>query len=85
MIYINQDKLNLQKKALNYLLKRMGANLLSGKSPLRVSMPVFIFERRSNLERFATSFACAPHYLEKAAASDPVQRLANVTAFLLNM
>ena len=64
----------------------MGSNLLSGKSPLKVSMPVFIFERRTNLERFAQAFGCAPDFLDKAAqCTDKVERLKLVTAFLLNI
>lgn len=45
----------------------MGGNLLKGKSLLSISMPVDIFDNRSNLERTAYSFSFAPTYLEKAA------------------
>jgi hypothetical protein len=46
---VNKEKLKVIKKGLSVLIKKMGSNLLSGKSPLAVSMPVFIFEKRSNL------------------------------------
>lgn len=49
---------------MGFLLKSMGRNLLSGKSLISVSMPVFIFEKRSNLERTACKiFTYAPSYL----------------------
>ena len=49
------------------MLKKIGSNLLTGKSLLSVSLPVEIFETRSNLERFAYSFSFAPRYLEEGA------------------
>lgn len=33
------------------MLKKLGSNLLMGKSLISISLPVNIFERRSNLER----------------------------------
>ena len=50
----------------------MGSNLMSGKSIMSVSLPVYVFEKRSNLERFAASFAYAPHFFESAADKDPI-------------
>jgi len=49
------------------MLKKIGTNLISGKSVLSISLPVEIFETRSNLERVAYSFTYAPKYLEEAA------------------
>ena len=45
----------------------MGSNLMKGKSVLSISLPIDVFEPRSNLERYAYSFCFAPIYLEKAA------------------
>lgn len=49
------------------MLKTIGSNLLSGKSILNISLPVEIFETRSNLERFAYAFGFGPKYLEDGA------------------
>lgn len=49
------------------MIKSIGSNLLSGKSILNISLPVEIFETRSNLERFAYSFTFAPKLLEIGA------------------
>ena len=46
------------------MLKKIGGNLLTGKSVLNISMPIDIFDTRSNLERFAQAFIYAPVYLE---------------------
>jgi hypothetical protein len=69
---------------LKFLLKRIGTNLLSGKSMMHVSMPVDIFESRSNTERICNGLGFAPIFLERAAKSnDPVQRVQDVLAFSL--
>lgn len=49
------------------MLKKIGSNLLTGKSVLSITLPVYIFETRSNLERFAYAFTNAPIYLERGA------------------
>lgn len=58
--------------------------MISGKSVLSISMPVDIFDVRSNLERMADSFVFAPVYFEEAAKiPDPVEQMKRVVAFLL--
>ena len=49
--FVNQKKLEIQKEVLTYMLKKVGTNLLAGKSLISISLPVNIFEKRSNLER----------------------------------
>lgn len=64
------------------MLKKIGSNLLSGKSILSITMPVVIFETRSNLERFAYSFGYAPNFLEKGAASStPAEQMKYTVTF----
>lgn len=64
MKYVNQGKLDMQKEVFKYLLKKMGTNILTGKSIMSISLPVYIFEKRSNLERHAYSLTFAPLFLE---------------------
>lgn len=69
---------------MGYILKTMGKNLLQGKSIINVTLPVFIFEKRSNLERTAAKLLYAPTYLEKAALSqDPVEQMKLTIAFAM--
>ena len=67
LIFINYDLIKGQKDSLIFVIKQVGANLISGKSVLNVSLPVDIFESRSLLERSAASFGYAPKYLKPAA------------------
>ena len=66
MIYLDQLRIKRSRDTLKYLLKKMGKNILSGKSILSISLPVNIFSRSSNLEHLAVGFSYAPLFLEQA-------------------
>jgi hypothetical protein len=63
----------------------VGANLISGKSVLNVSLPVDIFEPRSLLERSCASFGCAPKYLKPVAEADVYTQMKAVTGFMISI
>jgi hypothetical protein len=65
--YIDEEKMQEQKKVLTFIIKRIGRNILSGKGILNVSLPVDIFCIESNIERLAMSFGFFPDRMEKAA------------------
>jgi hypothetical protein len=48
--FIDQETLNKQRGIISYMLKKVGTNLLSGKSIMNVSLPIYIFDQRSMLE-----------------------------------
>ena len=56
-IYHNQKILDVQKKI--YLLKRMGTNLIQGKSIMSISLPIELFDKKSHLEILANNFTYA--------------------------
>ncbi|KAL4482280.1 hypothetical protein ABPG72_018061 [Tetrahymena utriculariae] len=83
-IFLNQEKINTQKKVISFILSKIGSNILSGKSITSISLPIDIFEPRSNLERFAYSCAFAPIYLKKAAElTDPIEQMKNCAIYLI--
>jgi len=55
---------------LKLILKKIGSNLISGKSILNITLPVIIFDKRSNLEKYAYMLSYAPIFLERAALQD---------------
>lgn len=85
MIFVNQDLIQGQKDSLKFVIKQIGANLISGKSVLNVSLPVDIFESRSLLERSAASFGCAPKYLKPVATADVVTQMKAVIGFMMSV
>jgi hypothetical protein len=54
------------------MLKKIGSNLFGGRNVMQISLPLYIFDKKSNLERTAFSFAFAPFYLEDGANSTNV-------------
>jgi len=64
--FINEKLIQSQKDILRFLIRQIGANLISGKSVLNVSLPVDIFEGRTLLERSAASFGKCPDYLMRS-------------------
>jgi hypothetical protein len=45
LLYVDEVKMNEQKKVLTFIIKRIGKNILSGKGILNISLPVDIFCR----------------------------------------
>lgn len=73
-LFLNKEKVAAQKKVISFILSKIGSNIISGKSITSISLPIDIFETRSNLERFAHSFSFAPTFLRRAgAATDPLE------------
>jgi hypothetical protein len=48
--WINQEEIKKQRSIISYLLSKVGGNLLTGKSIMNVSLPIYIFDERSLLE-----------------------------------
>lgn len=71
-----------QGGVLKDVIKSAGAKILEGKSAVSLSLPVRIFEPRTNLERLCDLMLYAPTFLNRAAdATDPVERMKLVLAF----
>jgi hypothetical protein len=50
LIFKNKEVIEKQRAVVGYLMKKIGVNLLSGKSIMNVSLPINIFDVRSLLE-----------------------------------
>lgn len=85
LFFINQELIQGQKDTLKFVIKQIGANIISGKSVLNVSLPVDIFESRSLLERAASSYGCAPSFLKPIANEDPFTQIKSVFSFIASV
>lgn len=83
--YHNKKNLNNQKMVTGYLLRKIGSNLLQGKSIMSISMPIDIFDTTSFLERLAYSYTHAPTFLEKAAKEDDPKEAIKYVSLPLNL
>ncbi|GLE01296.1 hypothetical protein PINS_up010126 [Pythium insidiosum] len=78
------DKEVAKKQAgvLKDVLKSASSSLLEGKGVVGLSLPVRIFEPRTNLERLVDLFLYGPTFLNVAASQrDPVERFKYVMAY----
>lgn len=64
LLFSNREMLAAQGKVLGFLIKKLGSNLLQGKSVINISLPVDLFDTKSFLERIAYSYTYAPYFLE---------------------
>jgi hypothetical protein len=48
--FSNHDMIIKQRNIISYMIKKIGINLLTGKSVMNVSLPINIFDHRSLLE-----------------------------------
>lgn len=72
LLYLNERVMKEQKRVLMSMLKRIGSNLLRGKSIMNISMPVEIFETKSFLQRISRGFGYAPQFMSKAAQTKDI-------------
>mmetsp|Transcript_4225 Transcript_4225/g.15173 ORF Transcript_4225/g.15173 Transcript_4225/m.15173 type:complete len:438 (-) Transcript_4225:311-1624(-) len=79
------NKRGLLQDLIKQLTLDMPSNLIKGKNLLTISMPVRIFEPRSFLEKILDTWYEAPVHLSNAAdASDPVERMKHVLAWMIS-
>lgn len=50
LVFTNDEVINKQRSVAGYLVKKIGLNLIKGKSIMNVSLPLTIFDTRSILE-----------------------------------
>lgn len=81
----DEEDIKKQRRAIWDFIKNIGASVFEGKDLVSVSLPVYIFEPRSFLERLTDNWVYLPHFLSLASeAQDPVERLEYVIALVIS-
>jgi len=84
LLYINEEAKKKIYKTAKYLIAKMGKNILTGKSILNISFPVFIFDKRTLHQAFCHEQRLAPYYITRAIYSpDILERLKWITVHLM--
>jgi hypothetical protein len=79
---IDKEVAKKQSGVVKDVIKSAGAKILEGKSAVSLSLPVRIFEPRTNLERVCDLMLYAPTFLNVAyAQSEPLERFKYVMTF----
>lgn len=81
LIYIDRETISKQRRVLKHFIKKIGANIIRGRSPMNVSFPVTIFQPISLLQKLIETFGYAPLFLERAGQATGVDRFKQVLAF----
>jgi hypothetical protein len=85
LIFRDKDIMEKQNKVIGFLMKKIGTNLLKGKSIMNVSLPVYIFDKRTLLEVYAYELSLAPYFLPRAYYTvDSLEKLKWVTVFFFS-
>lgn len=76
ILYTNTTFLDKQRSLFDYFIRKIGSNIVQGKSIMNISLPIFIFDTRTLLELWVWQNGYSAIYLEKAGEStDPIQRV----------
>ena len=85
LLYINEEGKNIGYRAVKYLIAKFTQNILESKSILNISLPVFMFDKRTLQMGWAHEQKLAPILLSKAAfCNDKIERLKWVTTYLMS-
>jgi len=80
-LFTNEEEIKEQRKGVWDMVKKLGGALLEGKDLVSVSLPVYIFEGRSFLQRLPDLWAFHRILTEAADQTDPVERFVRILGF----
>jgi hypothetical protein len=81
--FIDHDKIEKQRGVLTYMVKKIGTNILSGKSIMNVSLPIHVFDSRSLLEAYAYGYRISRHFFSKVNEASNLERIKLLTVYIL--
>jgi len=64
MIYINEELINNQRNVIKMLIRKVGNNIVQGKSIMNVSLPTIIFSKTTMLMRQSEMIQFIPKYVK---------------------
>ena len=72
----NEEEKSKIERGVAWLLRKLGSNIISGQSIMNISLPVFLFDKRTMHEVFCYEHKGAPYYLSRAAhCTDKIERM----------
>ena len=85
LLYINEEAKKIGYEAIKYLVTKFSKNILQGKSILNISLPVFMFDKRTLHIAYASEQRFASYFLTKAALCvDKIEKLKWITTYLIS-
>jgi hypothetical protein len=84
LIYMKKDVIEKQRSVCSYLIKKIGSNLMKGKSIMNISLPIDIFDARSLLEQWVWQNGLSSEILELDENTPAIEKLKYSTVFALS-
>lgn len=85
LILTSSVQIENQKKIMSFLFKKIGQKMLKGQSVMNISLPVYIFDKRTMLQVFAYELKEAPTILSKVYyLQNTIEKLKYMTVFFLS-
>lgn len=85
LIFTNEEEKSKIERGVAWLLKKLGSNIISGQSIMTISLPVFLFDKRTLHEVFCYEHRAAPFYLSHAAyCTDKFERMKWVIVYTIS-
>lgn len=85
LILTSSFQIENQKKVMSFLFKKIGQKVLKGQNIMNISLPVYIFDKRTMLQVFAYELKEAPSILSKVYYTENIiEKLKFMTVFFLS-
>ena len=85
LIFKNEEEKSKIERGVALLLRKLGSNIISGQSIMNISLPVFLFDKRTMHEVFCYEHKGAPYYLSRAAhCTDKIERMKWMTVYVIS-
>ena len=85
LVLIRKPEIENQKRVMAWLLKKIGKSVLNGQSIMNLSLPVYVFDKRSMLQIFAYELQESSFSLSRVFhTQDIIEKLKFMTVFFLS-
>ena len=79
LVHVDYDLISKQRRMVFNIIKQIGGNILHGQSVMYISLPVYVFEGCTMLDRFANIYAYVNQLLVPAVPlKDPLEKMKRV-------
>lgn len=85
LILMDKDLISKQRGILSSMIKRIGKNLLTGKSIMNLSIPVYVFAKITLLQQLGNIYGYCPIFLDKAVQCSGLERFKYVVTLAISL
>lgn len=85
LVLIKKSERDNQKRVMTWLIKKIGNTMLKGQSIMNLSLPVYVFDKRSMLQVFVYELQESPFFLSRVFyTQNKIEKLKFMTVYFLS-